>query len=207
MTNGTTDGNSDKKKSKNLWKITTIVLIVLLIGSLISAFLIIQHNNAVLNDWKHFYQEENAKYLDEYSKNQLLINENAEKVSTIEEIQVELGNLKKQVTEKDQILSSVVCGKHSPIVELLMKDVEFSYTGNTSMHRELKGFVENMGETITTSNWNLIWNNVDVAMHKISVTGNVRYYFITFFNDSDFPGLKNSVFWLDQDCYLDYPGF
>ena len=207
MTTEITEETSGKKKIKNVWKVATIISIVFLIGGIISAFLIIQHNNAVLNDWKHLYQEESGKYLEENSKNQKLLNENAKNALTIKEIQTELVDLKKQVNEKDQIISSVVCGNQSPAINIMMENVDFSYTGNTSMHRELKEFVENFGETITTSSWNPIWNNVDVAMHKISVTGNVRFYFITFFNDSDFPELKNSVFWLDRDCFLDYPGF
>ncbi len=78
------------------------------------------------------------------------------------------------------------------------------------MNRELKKFVENnleLNEKITGSTWNPIWNNVDVAMHKISITGNIRFYFIASYADKDFPELKNSIYWIDRGCFLDFPNY
>jgi len=199
------NGSDNLMKSRGPWRIILIIFVLLIVSGAVSSYLIIQHNNKVLNSWKTLYQEEN-KVLNEEKQ----INSNLNKI--IEADALELEKIKELLQKNTSeliiqrgIVSELNCQLSNPLINL--KDVEFAYSGNTSMHRELKKFVEGRDETITTSNWNLIWNNVDVGMHKITVKGNIRYYFITFFKDKDFPELVNSVFWLDRNCFLDYPGF
>jgi hypothetical protein len=197
--------NDTKHEKKKIdWNSLSIILVSLLILSLVISILVIRHNNQVLNDWRNLYLESNQGLINETEKNDELNKQIEEKNSEIEKIFSELGETSEKLLIESRITSQIDCRNLRPQIDL--KNFDFSYSGNTALHRELKKFVESLGETITTSSWNPIWNNVDVAMHKITVKGNIRFYFITFFNDNEFPELKNSIFWLDKECFLDYPG-
>ena len=186
------------------WKIASYILAILLI-LLVSYFIFFYLSSyKSVESWKSAY----------YSKIDLLgicttnLENSDSELTTckgaLDKTKANLNDKNTELITQKRIVSQVNCKLSYPSLNFYNSD--FTYSGNTSMHRELKKFVEGLGEEITTSNWNLIWNNVDVAMHKISVKGNIRYYFITSFNDSEF-GLKNSVYWLDKSCFIDFPGF
>ena len=129
-------------------------------------------------------------------------NDIVESENTISTLQNEVNELNINLTKEKSISTNLLCRNLYP--SYWFSGINFSYNGNKAMHRDLENFVENMGDEITNSDWDTIWGNVDVAMHKITVKDNIRYYFITYYDDLEYD-IKDSVFWVDKGCYLDYP--
>lgn len=153
--------------------------------------------------------EEITTWKAELEGQKVLMDEKDQQILDCEDDKLELQKKVNEYTTKylneKRLTTSINCLENYP--EFGLAYFRFSYWDNESMHRELVQFVEAMGDKVATSDWNPIWNNVDVAMHKISVEGNFRYYFLVSFTDRNFPDMKNSIYWLDYGCFLDHPEF
>ncbi len=182
--------NSLENEKNNSKKLKSIIIVISVISILCIGILSVFVYNKVS-------ELKNMEIVVVQQANDILENEN-----TISNLQNEVDDLKINLTEEKSISTNLLCRNLYP--SYWFSGINFSYNGNKAMHRDLENFVENMGDEITNSDWDTIWSNVDVAMHKITVKDNIRYYFITYYDDLEYD-IKDSVFWVDKGCYLDYP--
>lgn len=195
-----------EKKEKPYGKIIIVICLLLLLVSSFVSYSIIAHNNIVLNSWKTLYEVEHAKKIEQDKK----IKENG---LEIVDLKTKNENLKSDLTQyyedlqaEKSITNQVFC--KNKILGYDYSNTNFTYSGNTAINGELKRFVEknlDSDERIIGATWNPIWNNVDDAMHKITITGNLIFYFITSFRNNDFPNTRNLIYWVDGGCFLDLP--
>lgn len=177
-------------KKKFPHKLLTIISLCLLVICFITSYIFLTKSNNEIISLQEITDEQKVLIL--------------EQENTIIGIQDEIEKLKNELSKEQNLTQQMFC--RNLYSDYLFEGIDFQYSGNISMHRELIKFVENLGKEIISSDWNLIWNNVDVAMHKITVKDNIRFYFITYFNDTEFE-TKNSIYWVDEGCFLDYPSF
>lgn len=197
----------EKFDKKPNWKVFTFILLGLLIFGIITTFVIFINNYEALDSWKELYEKEKISKI-ELKQTQDIKNQEYESTIKImeddyEKLQQSFKKYLIELTEEQKLTSRLICNKN--IYDY--SNVNFEYGGNTAMNRELRKFIENnilkANEKVTGTSWEPIWNNVDVGMHKISITGNTHLYFIVSFLDNK-SGFENSIYWIDEGCFLDF---
>jgi hypothetical protein len=172
------------KRNNIQWKLVALISSFLFISTLIGAYLIIGHNNKVLYSWKTLYED--------------LHSEHNKKIQAYESTINQLNN---DLKKEQAITTQLLCSRRYNL-----SDEHFEYGGNATINRELNKFVEHLLtplEHVTGSTWNTLWSEVDLGMHRITITDNTRLYFITSFKNNDL-GFDNSVYWIDGSCFLDF---
>lgn len=114
--------------------------------------------------------------------------------------------LQAQSTEISQLATDL--GEAESQLEFLVRDlvcnesVDFTpnYVSNATMSGALRELMMEIDETVNQAEWQSIWDNPDVASHR--VFGENPYVFIVSFENED-TGLSNSVFWVEEQCWLD----
>jgi hypothetical protein len=77
----------------------------------------------------------------------------------------------------------------------------WDYTNNETISDQLRTFVENLGGKTTKATYILPWNVPYLAIHQF--TNKYVFWFIVYFQ-KDGTDFKNSIYWVEMNCFLDY---
>ncbi|HTX93110.1 MAG TPA: hypothetical protein VMC09_17990 [Anaerolineales bacterium] len=80
------------------------------------------------------------------------------------------------------------------------KPYYIDYSDNSSVSDSLKSWLDSTEGGITGDDWDYVWDNSRVSIHKIH--GNYLYAYVVYFDESSL-GFSNAVFDLTNMCWLD----
>jgi hypothetical protein len=82
----------------------------------------------------------------------------------------------------------------------LSSQPSIDYASNSAVSDDLQEWLGDVGGTIDTADWEIIWTNSPAAIHRLY--GEYLYVFIVSFENTTL-GTADSVFWVDRWCFLD----
>ncbi|MBA4421268.1 MAG: hypothetical protein C0391_08980 [Anaerolinea sp.] len=81
--------------------------------------------------------------------------------------------------------------------------LEWDYTSNDTIFKQLKVFSESMGGEVTKSTYILPWTKPYLAIHQLTTANKYIFWFIVQFKNDEVNIYTNSIYWIDNNCYLD----
>ncbi len=160
-----------------------------------------------MQDENSALQDENSALQDENSALQEGVASANSAISTATvELDVSHGTIDRQLEELSEIRSEL-SSTESRVEELEgiglcdRRPTTIDYSSNSSASQSIKSWVENTQGSIDKAEWEVVWNNSKVSIHR--VWGEFLWVYIVYFDDEDL-GNVNSVFDFTEHCFLDY---
>lgn len=197
-------------------KILLIVTIVLVIGVAVAVFLVIDASGTKkeltedkesltdqLDQTKADLEDSQGVADTLTDENATLTDEKTSLTSELEELTKDKDNLSasldKLQSSYDDLLGLTFCPADD------FPEVDFSFSSNEAMQRELEDFVEEMFGTVTDWSWFTWTDTSDTALHSIEASGDWEY-FLVFYDDSS-SGTVDGVFYVRGQCWLSLPSY
>jgi hypothetical protein len=122
------------------------------------------------------------------SRAEELASELADSTSELERVKTERATTGQKLGECQEQLS---CGATPP---------EIDYTSNATASQSLKKHVENTRGSVDDADWEVLWANSQIAIHRL--WGKYLYIYIVSFDDPEL-GNRAWVFDVEGRCFLD----
>lgn len=90
--------------------------------------------------------------------------------------------------------------KAMAICDLDTAPFKINFTSNSTVSNSLKDYLESTIGTIEKSEWEVVWNNSKVSIHKLS--GEYLSVFLVYFDEPSL-GYKQAIFDFAHQCYWD----